>query len=131
MDGINRLAPPDQRHPDREPGGPTHFERRTASVRKSWNAACSDAGVQGASPKTLRHTMLTWLARHGVPKEQREMLAGHRAQGTTSRNYEHLSPSYLQEAIAAVDEFFDALAKHTQAHVRYSCDTRDSRPQAA
>ncbi len=115
----------------RVPGGPTHSERRTASIRKSWNAACGNAGVRGASPKTLRHTMLTWLARYGVPKEQREMLAGHRPQGTTSRNYEHLSPSYLLDAIAGVDAFFEQLAQHTQAHVRYSCDTRGERPQAA
>ena len=58
-------------------------------------------------------------------------LAGHRPQGTTSRNYEHLSPSYLKEAIDAIDVFFGELSRHTQAHVRYSRDTRGDRPQAA
>ena len=94
-------------------GGPHYFERETRSIKTSWNAACADAGVCGATPKTLRHTMLTWLASRGVPFEQRRMLAGHSAQGTTARNYEHLSPDYLKAAIAEVDAFFVELRKHT------------------
>jgi hypothetical protein len=58
--------------------------------------------------------MLTWLAERGVPKEQRNALAGHSAQDTTARNYEHLSPQYLRAAIAEVDAFFDELSKHTK-----------------
>lgn len=97
----------------REPGGPTHFERETGLIRKSWNNACADAGVAGATPKTLRHTMLTWLAERGVPYEQRQMLAGHSPRGTTARNYEHLSPEYLRDAVAAIDDFFVELNRHT------------------
>jgi integrase len=74
------------------PGGPTHFERNTRSIKTVWQATCREAGVEGATPKTLRHTMLTWLARRGVPKEQRMALAGHSAQDTTARNYEHRIP---------------------------------------
>ena len=43
------------------------------------------------------------------------MLAGHSAQGTTARNYEHLSPAYLRHAIDEVDAFFVELRKHTSA----------------
>jgi hypothetical protein len=67
--------------------------------------------------------MLTWLAGRGVPSEQRQMLAGHSPQDTTARHYEHLSPSYLNAAVAAIDAFFDAFSKHTQAHLRYASDT--------
>jgi integrase len=123
---IKYKVPIAERH--RTPHGPTHFERETASIKTAWNAACKDAGVTGATPKTLRHTMLTWLAERGVPKEQREMLAGHRPQGTTSKNYEHLSPAYLRSAIKQVDALFDQLAKHTKAHVRYNCDTQRGAP---
>ena len=112
------------------PGGPAHFERETSSIRRSWNAACDDARVIGATPKTLRHTMLTWLAERGVPPEQRQMLAGHRPQGTTAKNYEHLSPSYLRLAIVEVDAFFDELSKHSKAHWRYTRDT-ESRGELA
>jgi integrase len=109
---------------NRIPGGPTHFERDTASIKTSWNSVCDDAGVEGATPKTLRHTMLTWLAERGVPSEQRQKLAGHSPQGTTARNYEHLSPNYLREAVGEIDAFFDELSKHTKAHLRYARDTQ-------
>ena len=75
----------------------------------------SDAGVSGATPKTLRHTMLTWLAERGVPYEQRQVLAGHSARGTTARHYEHLSPSYLKAAIEEVDVYFTELGKLSPA----------------
>jgi hypothetical protein len=55
---------------------------------------------------------------------KRQMLAGHRPQGTTAKNYEHLSPSYLRAAIVEVDAFFDELSKHTRAHLRYARDTQ-------
>ena len=116
---------------NRTPGGPTHFERGTSSIKTSWKAACEDAGIEGATPKTLRHTMLTWLAERGVPSEQRQMLAGHRPQGTTAKNYEHLSPTYLRAAIAEIDAYFDELAKLTTAHLRYENDTSSNEPLAA
>ena len=109
---------------NRLPGGPTHFERETSSIKTAWNNVCQEVGIEGATPKTLRHTMLTWLAERGVHPEQRQVLAGHARQGTTARNYEHLSPDYLRDAIAQIDAFFDELAKHTKAHLRYAGDTQ-------
>lgn len=113
------------------PGGPGFFERETRSIKTVWKAVCEDAGVKGASPKTLRHTMLTWLAMRGVAKEQRGALAGHVARDTTARNYEHLSPDYLRAAIDQVDAFFEELAKHTSAHLRYANDTEFEAAEAA
>lgn len=94
---------------------PEFFEKETRCIKRSWKAACDEAGVTGATPKTLRHTMLTWLAERGVPYEQRQMLAGHSARGTTARHYEHLSPSYLKQAIEEVDAYFAELGKLTSA----------------
>lgn len=91
------------------------FERETKCIKRSWKAACEEAGVKEATPKTLRHTMLTWLAERGVPYEQRRTLAGHSARGTTARHYEHLSPSYLKTAIEEVDAYFAELRKLTRA----------------
>ena len=116
---------------NRVPGGPTQFERETRSIKNVWNAVCHDAGIEGATPKTLRHTMLTWLANRGVPAEQRQMLAGHSPQGATARNYELLSPDYLQAAIREVDALFGELAKHTKVPLRYTCDTPHSDQLAA
>jgi hypothetical protein len=50
-----------------------------------------------------------------MPWEQRQMLAGHSPQGTTARNYEHLTPAYLTAAIDEVDAFFSELKNHTSA----------------
>jgi len=116
---------------NRVPGGPTHFERDTKCIKTSWKTVCNSARIEGATPKTLRHTMLTWLAERGVPSEQRQKLAGHSPQGTTARNYEHLSPNYLREAVAEIDAFFDELSKHTTTHLRYAGDTQDDQPLAA
>lgn len=99
---------------------------KQASFNTAWNAACRDAGVSGATPKTLRHTMLTWLARRGVPKGHRMELAGHKPQDTTAKNYEHLTPDYLQAAVHEINAFFDELSKYTQVHLRYANDTLDS-----
>jgi len=116
---------------NRLPGGPTHFERETRSIKTAWNNVCDEVGVEGATPKTLRHTMLTWLAERGVPYEQRQVLAGHRRPGTTAKNYEHLSPNYLRAAVRQIDAFFNELAKHTKAHLRYAGDTQRDEPLAA
>ncbi|MDQ3144949.1 MAG: site-specific integrase [Pseudomonadota bacterium] len=116
---------------NRTPGGPTHLVRETRCIKTAWKAICKDAGVTGATPKTLRHTMLTWLAERGVPKEQRMTLAGHSAQDTTAKNYEHLSPQYLRAAVAEIDAYFDVLADLTTAHLRYKNDTGSIEPLAA
>lgn len=116
---------------NRIPGGLTHLTRNTRSIKTAWKAICTEAEVAGATPKTLRHTMLTWLAERGVPKEQRMTLAGHAAQDTTAKNYEHLSPHYLRAAIGEVDAYFDELAKVTSAHLRYGNDTGSIEPMVA
>lgn len=116
---------------NRTPDGPTHLVRETRCIKTAWKAICKGAGVTGATPKTLRHTMLTWLAERGVPKEQRMTLAGHSAQDTTAKNYEHLSPQYLRAAIAEIDAYFDELAKLTTAHLRSKNDTGSIEPLAA
>lgn len=103
----------------RKPGQEPAFERETVSVRKAWTKICAEAGVHCATPKTLRHTMLTWLAFRGVPKEQRVMLAGHMPTDTTSK-YEHLTPDYLSAAIAEIDAYFEALTQLTTGHLRRS-----------
>lgn len=116
---------------NREPGEPAFYERETSSIKTAWKAVCTEAGVDGATPKTLRHTMLTLLAERGVPLEQLQLLAGHSAKSTTARNYIHLSPDYLQAAIDQIDAIFEELAKHTKVPLRYTCDTREAEREAA
>lgn len=109
---------------NREPGAPDFFERETRSIRTAWNAICAEAGIEDATPKTLRHTMLTWLAQRGVPLEQLQLLAGHSSKSTTARNYIHLSPDYLQTAIDQIDAIFEELAKHTKVFLPCPSDPK-------
>jgi integrase len=44
-----------------------HFNGRpVGSLKKSWALACKAAGIEDASPHTLRHTHATWLMQHGI-----------------------------------------------------------------
>lgn len=38
-----------------------------ASVKTAWRRACKDAGLEGVTPHTLRHTAITWAMQRGVP----------------------------------------------------------------
>lgn len=102
---------------NRVAGGPTHFEKDTASIKTAWNNICSELKIANATPKTLRHTILTWMAYQGVPREQRMMIAGHLPNDTTSK-YEHLTPDYLSDALQAIDRYFEAIGTLTAGHLR-------------
>jgi integrase len=102
----------------------TILRRDTASIKTAWTQITAELGIEGATPKTLRHTMLTYLARKGVPKEQRQAIAGHLPQDTTGRNYEHLTPDYLRDAIRVVEGYFEELSAFTLAHLRSASDPR-------
>lgn len=39
---------------------------RVHSLKRSWGAACKEAGIKDASPHTLRHTRATWLMQEGI-----------------------------------------------------------------
>lgn len=108
----------------REPNGPTHYTRPcigNGSIRRAWASVCKEAKVTGATPNTLRHTIITELHRRGVPEAQIETAAGHRGEGTNKRNYRHLRPDYLAELIIAVEAYWQDLKRHTTTHLRTQC----------
>jgi integrase len=70
----------------------------------------AEAGVEDCSPKTLRHTVRTWLAEHDVVGKRCDLFMGHSrpvGQGSrTGAKYIHLKPSYLADVREAIDELF-------------------------
>ena len=40
---------------------------RVGDIKTAWARACEDAGIEGATPHTLRHTAITWAMHSGVP----------------------------------------------------------------
>ena len=70
------------------------------------------------TPNTLRHTTHTFLAAKGVPKAQIDTAAGHSTDGGTGDKYNHLRPDYLQEFIAAIEQFWVEVDAFTDVHRR-------------
>ncbi|MBC9033018.1 site-specific integrase [Sphingomonas sp. JC676] len=81
------------------------------------------------TPNTLRHTIHTWHQRHGVPQAQIDAAAGHTSERGSGANYTHLRPEYLREFIDSTEAFWRAVGEHTDAHLRYQCDTRRRSPR--
>ena len=98
------------------------FARPTYSIRTSWENVLIDAGVVDGEgnawgyPNALRHTCHTYLQAMGVPQAQIDAMAGHSGEQGSGRNYTHLRPEYLKEAIQAVEEYWSAMDKLTRAH---------------
>lgn len=75
----------------------------------------AESGVPDCVPYTLRHTVASWLAGHGIPKWSRSRFLGHmRPDGNTTDEYSHCDPSYLRDAAAAVQKLFEAIAPFTK-----------------
>ena len=70
-------------------------------IKKGFAAACRQAGLEGVTPHTLRHTAGTWMAQAGVPLWQIGGMLGHSSQAMTQK-YAHHSPDYLRAAVLAL-----------------------------
>jgi integrase len=70
-----------------------------------------ESGVENVCRYDIRHTVITWLVRKGVPIDEREIYIGHKLPGSaTTEGYVHLDPKYLAKAAEAIEELFQALA---------------------
>lgn len=101
----------------------TEYERPTFSIKKAFANTLIDAGLVDAEgkpwgyPNALRHTCHTYLQTAGVPQGQIDAAAGHSEPGS-GRAYSHLRPEYLKEFVAAIEAYWSAMDKLTNAHRR-------------
>jgi integrase len=72
-------------------------------VRKGFQAAVDAAKLEGVTPHTLRHTVLTWLDEDGIPIERISKLAGHRDVNTTRKIYSKPGVGVLKPAADVID----------------------------
>ena len=85
--------------------------RRVASIKTSWRKIRVRAALPvWFVPKTMRHTLATWLRQRGVPAWEVSGLLGHHAAGTTDV-YAKFDPKYLGEARAALAAIVEDLAR--------------------
>lgn len=82
--------------------------RSIASVKHGFATACKRAGIKGAAPGTIRHTMATELRKRAVPGWEVSGWLGHKQQGTTEI-YAKFDPDYLGKGRQAIDAYFAEL----------------------
>jgi integrase len=70
---------------------------RIGDIKKGFAAACERAGIEGASPHTLKHTAATWLMQAGTDPWQAAGFLSTSLE-TLLRVYGHHHPDYQQEA---------------------------------
>ncbi|MFN0011724.1 MAG: tyrosine-type recombinase/integrase [Phycisphaerales bacterium] len=90
-------------------------------VRRSFAKACSEAGLKGVTPYTLRHTGATLLAAAGVSMRAIAGMLGHTTEKTTESYAKH-SPEFLKSAADALDLILGGSAL-TQERVSNRADT--------
>jgi len=72
------------------------------NMKRAFNTACDDAGLEDVTPHTLRHTCGTWMAQQGVPLDKIGGWLGHTDSRTTAL-YAHHHPDFMEEARNAAD----------------------------
>ncbi|HGJ64194.1 TPA: site-specific integrase, partial [bacterium] len=73
-------------------------ERIRAGIKKSFNAVLRDAGLEGVTLHTLRHTFASQLVMAGVPLRDIQELMGHESYETTLQ-YAHLSKDHAKQQV--------------------------------
>ncbi len=79
--------------------------RPVSHVRRSFATASHEAGLEGVTPYTLRHTGATLMLANGVPIRQVAGMLGHSEQRTTELYGKH-HVDFLKEATDALDMLF-------------------------
>ena len=65
---------------------------------------CRDAGIEGATPYTLRHTCATHLLEEGVPVKVVSERLGHASAKETLDTYAHVLPGMQESATHVIDK---------------------------
>lgn len=79
--------------------------KQVTKIRRAFEAACARAGLEGVTPKTLRHTAATWMAESGVDMRKISRYLGHTRTDVTERVYAKHSPAFLKDAADALAQF--------------------------
>lgn len=75
---------------------------RVADIKTAWRKVAVAAGMEWATPHTLKHTAITWAIQGGASISDAAGFFGTSAQ-TIERTYWHLSPDYQGGAVAAME----------------------------
>jgi integrase len=74
---------------------------RIKDIKKGFAAACKRAGIEGATPHTLKHTAATWIMQAGVPFFEASGYLSTSVE-TLQRVYAHHHPDFQKQAADAI-----------------------------
>lgn len=85
--------------------------------------AAKEAGVEGATPHVIRHSVATQMLREGVPLPHVSMMLGHASVAITADIYGHLRPDDLRSAAGVLDAWISPV-QLDPASARWSPEAR-------
>ena len=74
---------------------------KIGSIKTGWRRICKEAGVEDATPHTLKHTAITWAMKSGVPIAEAAAYFGTSIR-TLEDNYLHLHPEFQKSTANAM-----------------------------
>jgi integrase len=80
-----------------------------AAVSMAFARACRSVGIEDFRLHDLRHTAASWLRMQGADIHTVALLLGHKDLRMAAR-YQHLSPTFLAEAVAKLDTAYQLTA---------------------
>lgn len=82
-----------------------YMGRPIKNIRRAFNEAAEKAGISWATPHTLKHSVISWLAEDNISVDQiSDMTATHH--NTVRRIYRKFSPDYLENVAASLEKTF-------------------------
>jgi len=92
------------------PNGPliSYYGEQVKSIKTAFRATRLKAGLdESVTPYTIRHTMATELRKRAVPSWEVSGMLGHQSAGfRTTEIYAKYDPSYLGQAVRAIEAWF-------------------------
>jgi integrase len=73
------------------------------SIRRGFERAAANAGLEGVGPHTLRHTAAVHMAAGGIALHKISQYLGHSNTAVTERVYSRFAPDHMQDAAAVLD----------------------------
>ena len=93
---------------------------RSTKINKAWRGMREAAGLdRDVNPYSIRHTVARWMRQNGVPAWEVAAQLGHKSRDyRTTELYAAFDPSYLSNAVRAINSLFDGPARQLRASGR-------------
>lgn len=102
---LQSVVPQEKPQPTHRPFG----EFTPAHVSVTFSRVCVRLGIQDFRFHDLRHTAASWLRMQGADIHTVALLLGHKDLRMAAR-YQHLSPTFLSDAVSRLDSVFGTIA---------------------